>query len=148
MGSFRSGASTNSPDLSDIKASFDQFKNELLKIRAEQDKTNKMIASLGNVGGSGDSSQIQEQTLELIKNIGAPKELHDVIQQQSKMYEMIENIATSQNDLETNVYKAIMKLYNKVEKIEKGTTASVSSSSGAKERDTSPINFRHRSNLP
>lgn len=64
-------------------------------------------------------------------------------EKQEQTFKMIENIATSQNDLETNVYKAIMKIYNKLDssKASAGTKT-------ARSRDMSPISFQHRSNLP
>lgn len=69
-------------------------------------------------------------------------ELSLMYQKQDKTYKMIESIATSQNDLETNVYKAIMKIYNKIDdKKSSGTNTSRNS------RDMSPISFQQRSSM-
>ena len=68
-------------------------------------------------------------------------------EQQEMTYKMIENIATSQNDLETNMYKAIMKIYNKLVEVNNSPVPKTSSAS-SKRRDTSPISFQHRSKLP
>ena len=72
-------------------------------------------------------------------------QLQEIKEEQHKTYTMVTNIATSQNDLETNVYKAIMKIYNK---IDQQKSEKLSSSTGAKRRDMSPISFQHRSKLP
>ena len=68
-------------------------------------------------------------------------------EQQEMTYKMIENIATSQNDLETNMYKAIMKIYNKLDEVNNSPVPKTSSVS-SKGRDASPISFQHRSKLP
>ena len=99
------------------------------------------------VDNSQELNELRQQVIEL------KGELHDVREKQEQTYKMIENIATSQNDLETNVYKAIMKIYNKIEENNKSIVTSSSDTSSVKEkksrgRDMSPISFQHRSNLP
>jgi uncharacterized coiled-coil DUF342 family protein len=91
------------------------------------------------VDNSQELTQLKNQMTEL------KMEIQEIKGQQESTYKMIENIATSQNDLETNVYKAIMKIYNKIEDINKNNTSSAAS---ARKRDASPISFQHRSNLP
>lgn len=159
-------SNSNAPGMGELTKQFASLKDELQEIKATQDKTAKMIATIGPRGGVGEDSKQQEITAKMLESISTPPELQDIIQQQDKMYKMIESIATSQNDLETNVYKAFMKLYTKVEQMSK-SSKSVSSGGSAKgkcltilflipvyhnilniERDVSPISFRHRSNLP
>lgn len=128
MGAFKHATSNSSaPEMGELTKQFASLKGELHEIRATQDKTAKMIATIGPRGGATGDMQQQEITAKMLESISAPPELQDIIQQQDKMYKMIENIATSQNDLETNVYKAFMKLYTKVEHMSK---SSKSSSSG------------------
>lgn len=68
----------------------------------------------GTVDNSQEMKELKNQIFEL------KSELKEIKAHQESTYKMIENIATSQNDLETNVYKAIMKIYNKIEDINKG----------------------------
>lgn len=49
-------------------------------------------------------NELKQQVAEL------RNELLEIKQQEEKTYKMIENIATSQNDLETNVYKCNARL--------------------------------------
>ncbi|CAI2361523.1 unnamed protein product [Moneuplotes crassus] len=84
------------------------------------------------------TQQINELNSQIVDLKG---KLEEITLTQLKTFKMVESLATSQNDLETNMYKAIMKIYTMI----KDTSTSTFSSSGSsRTRDVSPISFPER----